>query len=373
VGEREGSFKVRISDDVIEDLRQRLRSTRWPENETVDDWSQGVPLAYVQELTRYWAEEYDMRRLEQRLNAWPQAKTEVDGLGIHHLHVRSDKPDAKPLIMTHGWPGSVVEFLNVIEPLRRDFHLVVPSLPGYGWSDKPERAGTGVVQIAELWDGLMQRLGYQEYYAQGGDWGAAVTWALSQQQPPGLLGVHLNIVVCDPKQIRSLGDPTDDEQDSLNRYAQYNEHESGYAVEQATRPQTIGYCLADTPVGQLAWIVEKFHVWTDNNGSPEDALSRDEMLDNVMVYWVTNTGASSARLYWQSIRSAMRGFDPIPGPAAYSVFPKELFVFTERIARTRLTDLRYYNRVERGGHFAAFEQPELFVDEVRAGISAIQG
>jgi pimeloyl-ACP methyl ester carboxylesterase len=312
-----------------------------------------------------------MRRVETRLNRFPQLRTGVDGLGIHHLHVRSENADAKPLIMTHGWPGSVVEFVEVIEPLSEDFHLVVPSLPGYGWSDKPTAAGMDVAKIAQLWDGLMHELGYESYYAQGGDWGGIVTWTMSQQQPEGLLGVHLNMAVCNPEELLKLVEPTEEEQFQLSRFPWYQQQESGYAIEQGTKPQTIGYALADSPAGQLAWIAEKFHGWTQNDGHPEDAISRDEILDNVMVYWLTNTGASSARLYWQSIGGALRRFDPVPGPVAYSKFPGEILTFSERWMRTRFTDLRYYSEPERGGHFAAFEEPDLFIDEVRKGIAAL--
>jgi len=337
----------------------------------VEDWSQGIPLAYVRELAEYWASDYDMRRLETRLNRFPQQRTEVDGFGIHHLHVRSENPDAKPLIMTHGWPGSVVEFLNVIEPLSEDFQLVVPSLPGYGWSDKPETAGTDIVRIGQLWDGLMRELGYERYYAQGGDWGGIITWTMGQQQPVGLLGIHLNMAICSPEELMKLGELTEEEKFQVSRFPWYQEQEAGYAIEQGTKPQTVGYGLADSPVGQLAWIAEKFHGWTENEGHPEDAVSRDEILDNVMVYWLTNSAASSARLYWQSIGGALRTFDPIPVPAAYSKFPGEILTFSERWVRTRFTDLRSYSEPERGGHFAAFEEPDLFVEEVRKGIAAL--
>lgn len=378
-------FRVEITDEQIADLRERLGRTRWPETETVDDWSQGIPLSYTQELAQYWARDYDMRRLATRLNAFPQFRATVGGLGIHFLHVRSPHENARPLIMTHGWPGSVVEFLNVIGPLTDPeahggsaddaVHLVVPSLPGYGFSDKPSGPGTGVDRTGELWHELMGALGYPRYYAQGGDWGGLVTAALAARAPAGLLGVHLNIAFVQPDALFALGEPTAEEQSMLVRAQRYVTDENGYSTQQSTRPQTIGYPLADSPAGQLAWIVEKFHAWTDcgadGEGHPEKAVSRDELLDNVMMYWLTNSAASSARMYWESFKTI--GTDPVRIPTAYSQFPEEIFAFSERWLRTRFSDLRYYNAVERGGHFAAFEQPELFVREVRAGVAALAG
>jgi pimeloyl-ACP methyl ester carboxylesterase len=359
---------IEITDAEIEDLRRRLRQTRWPDAETVADWSQGVPLAYQRELVEYWEREYDMRRLPRRLNRFPNFKTDVDGLGIHYIHVQSAKADARPVIMTHGWPGSVVEFLEVIEPLSQDFHLVVPSLPGYGWSDKPTAAGTDIERIGRLWDALMHQLGYHRYYAQGGDWGALVTCAMSQQQPEGLAGVHVNLLRCDRAVLEQLEDRTAAEQQQLDKLDRFRDHGSGYAQQQATRPQTLGYGLADSPAGQLAWVIEKFHGWTDNRGWPEDAISRDALLDNVMVYWLTNTAASSARLYWEN---QVRSFGPIPGPLAYSRFPQEIVTASERFLKTRVENLTYYGEPAAGGHIAAFEQPELFVEEFKAGIGSL--
>lgn len=365
-------FQVTISAEEIDDLRQRLDGTRWPDPEPVEDWSQGVPLGYLRDLVAYWRDEYDMNRVADRLNAWPQFVTTVGGLGIHHLQVRSDRPDAPGLVLTHGWPGSVIEFLGVIEPLRRDFHLVVPSLPGYGWSDKPTVTGTGVRRIAELWAELMAALGHDRWYAQGGDWGGIVTAALGELQPRGLVGLHVNMAIVHPSVISSLGEPTEDELATMESVQHYLTRDSGYRIEQATKPQTVGTALSDSPVGLLAWIVEKFHGWTDNDGSPDEALSRDDMLDDVMVYWLTNTAASSARLYWES-GGGDGGGQPtvVPAPAAYSVFPKEILRLPERWARARFADLRYFHEVDRGGHFAAWEQPDLFVDEVRAGLAAV--
>ena len=363
--------RIEITEAEIKDLRRRLQNTRWPEAETVEDWSQGVPLAYQRELAGYWESEYDMRRLSRRMNRFPNFKTEIDGLGIHFIHVQSPNANARPVVMTHGWPGSVVEFLDVIEPLSEDFHLVIPSLPGYGWSDRPAVAGTGVKRIGKLWDALMHRLGYDRYYAQGGDWGAILAWTMSQQQPKGLAGVHVNLMACDPKQLRRLEDRTPEEQEQLDKLRRYQDQESGYAKQQSTRPQSLGYGLADSPAGQLAWVIEKFHAWTDNRGQPEDAIDRDALLDNVMVYWLRNAAASSARLYWESMATSLQSFDPIPGPLAYSRFPHEIFTYSKRFLQTRVENLTYYGEPAAGGHFAAFEQPDLFVDEFRAGIGSL--
>jgi pimeloyl-ACP methyl ester carboxylesterase len=377
-------FRVEITDEQIDDLRSRLRNTRWPEAETVDDWSQGIPLSYTRELAEYWADDYDMRRLETRLNAYPQFHAQIDELGIHFLHIRSKHENARPMIMTHGWPGSVVEFLNVIEPLTDPekhggtpsdaFHLVVPSLPGFAFSDKPSRHGTDLARIGRAWHDLMLALGYPRYYAQGGDWGSFVTATMAATAPEGLLGVHVNMVILDPSALAGqLGEPTAEEQALLAHGARYWVDGNGYSQQQATRPQTIGYPLADSATGQLAWIAEKFQAWTDcgeGEAHPEKAVTRDELLDNIMTYWLTNSAASSARMYWECFTQIAP--EPVHIPAAYSRFPKEIFGFTERQARTRFSDLRYYNATDRGGHFAAFEQPELFVREIRAGIAALE-
>jgi pimeloyl-ACP methyl ester carboxylesterase len=323
-----------------------------------------------------------MRRVASRLNALPQFHATLgDDLGAHFVHVHSRHEQARPLLLTHGWPGSVLEFLNVVGPLTDPtahggsaddaFHLVIPSLPGYGFSDKPTRTGTGVERIGAAWHELMTALGYHEYFAQGGDWGGLVTATMAAQRPPGLLGVHLNFVVASPDSLAGLGEPTPEEQEQLGLFQTYLDHEAGYSTQQATRPQTLGYGLADSPVGQLAWIVEKFYAWTDCGGHPENAVSRDELIDNVMVYWLTNSGASSARLYWESFKRVLQVFDEISLPSAISQFPSEVFRFSERWIRTRYTGLRYYHAPDKGGHFAALEQPELFVQEVRAGIRAI--
>jgi pimeloyl-ACP methyl ester carboxylesterase len=366
-------FRIDAPDETLADLGDRLRRTRWPEPETVDDWSQGIPLTYVQELCRYWTDEYDWRRSEARLNAFPQYRTTIDGLGIHFVHVRSPEESALPLIITHGWPGSIVEFHKVIGPLADPaahggdpadaFHVVCPSLPGYGFSDKPGRHGWDVERIGSAWAELMNRLGYHRYGAQGGDWGATVTSSMGQQDTEHLAGIHLNMPVAVPGPD-AMGDLTEAEQAVLAAFADYDKWDSGYSKQQSTRPQTVGYGLVDSPAGLCAWIVEKFWSWTDCDGDPLNLLSRDELLDNVMLYWLPATGASSARLYWESFRHVNR--DPVTAPTGCSIFPKEIIRTSRRWAEQRFSDLRYWNELDRGGHFAAFEQPDAFVNELRA-------
>ena len=373
-------FRIEVPQGTLGDLRARLAGTRWPEAETVDDWSQGVPLSYLRELCRHWAEDYDWRATERRLNLLPQFRTEVDGLGIHLLHLRSPHPDAFPVVLTHGWPGSVVEFLKVIGPLTDPtahggdaadaFHLVVPSLPGYGFSDRPAQPGWGVERIAGAWARLMARLGYRRYGAQGGDWGASVSTSIAQQDPEHVAGIHLNPPLAPPDPA-TFDDLTEAERATLAALEHAAEWESGYSQEHATRPQTIGYALVDSPVALCAWIVEKFWAWTDHDGQLEDVLTRDELLDNLMLYWLPGTGAASARLYWESIRQVNRWIsgpvtETVAVPTGCSIFPKELQRPSRRWAARRFLDIRWWNELDKGGHFAAFEQPELFVNEVRA-------
>lgn len=365
-------FRAGIPESVLEDLRDRLRRTRWPERETVDDWSQGTPLAYVRDLCQYWLHDYDWRRAEARLNSFPQFTTAIDGMDIHFIHVRSPHAGATPLVITHGWPGSVVEFLKVIGPLTDPaasggsaadaFHVVCPSLPGFGFSGRPARPGWGTGRIADAWDQLMGRLGYPRYGAQGGDWGSAVTTALGQRYPDHLIGIHLNFVPF--AEDVSTDDLTERERAALDARARHRAHGSGYAAIQSTRPQSIGYGLADSPAALAAWIIEKFQAWSDCDGDPGTVFTKDEMLDNVMMYWLPATGASSARLYWESFGG--RKLQPVPVPAGCSIFPAELYTPSRRWAEPQFPDLRYWNEPERGGHFAAFERPEVFVSEVRA-------
>jgi epoxide hydrolase len=362
-------FRIEVPARELSDLRDRLHRTRWPEPEPVGDWSQGVPLAYLRDLCAYWADGYDWRATEARLNALPQFRTEIDGLLIHFIHVRSPRRYALPLIITHGWPGSVVEFLKVLGPLSAGadaFDIVCPSLPGYGFSGKPDRAGWGIERIARAWAQLMARLGYQRYGAVGSDWGTSISASIGQQDPSHVVGVHLVPPLAGPDPATS-GDLTPAEQATLDRLRHLSEWESGYSVEHATKPQTIGYALVDSPVALCAWIVEKFRSWTD----PESKLTRDELLDNVMMYWLPGTGASSARLYWESIGEVNAWLsgartDTVDVPVGCSVFPHELQRPSRRWAERRFTDIRYWNEPPKGGHFAAFEQPELFVNEVRS-------
>jgi epoxide hydrolase len=370
---------IAVAESELAELRDRLRRTRFPDRETVDDWSQGVPLEYVQNVCRYWADEYDWRRVEAELNGFEQLRyTDRSGLGIQVLHAPSAEPSALPLVVTHGWPGSVVEFLDVIEPLRNPsahggdpaeaFHVVCPTLPGYGFSDKPAQAGWNVGRIADCWAGLMAALGYPRYGAQGGDWGSAVTVRLGVQDADHCAGIHLNMVTVGPP--HGASEHTEAEQAALASLAHYQEWDSGYSTEQATRPQTVGYGLVDSPAGQAAWVLEKFWAWTDHDGHPESVITRDRLLDNVMHYWLPGAGASSARLYWESFRRGAR--DPVEVPAGMSIFPKEIFRASRRWAERRFHDIRYWNELDRGGHFAAFEQPALFVDEVRASFRSVR-
>lgn len=367
-------FRIAIPQDQLDDLKQRLANTRWPEEETVPDWRQGAPLSAVKSLCDYWLHHYDWRRCESRLNGFPQYQTEIDGLDIHFLHIRSPHADALPLIITHGWPGSVVEFLDVIEPLTNPtahggsaedaFHLVIPSLPGYGFSAKPRRNGWNLDRIARAWIELMARLGYDHFVAQGGDWGSGVCTAIGNLMPSSCRAIHLNMALVQPGAEDLDTELTPAEQKSLADMKTYYRHESGYAKQQSTRPQTIGYGLVDSPVALAAWIYEKFHGWTDNRGAPEDALSRDQMLDNIMLHWLPATGASAARLYWESMHDMMG--KPMEMPVGVSIFPRELFRPSRRWVEKVYPNLIYWNETEKGGHFAALEQPALFVKEVRA-------
>jgi epoxide hydrolase len=373
-------FRVEVPEADLRDLTERLRRTRWPEAATVTDRSQGVPLGYLRELCGYWASGYDWRATEARLNALPQFRTEINGLGIHFVHVRSPHPDALPLVLTHGWPGSVVEFLKVIGPLTDPvahggqaadaFHVVCPSLPGYGFSDRPARPGWGVQRIAGAWTTLMERLGYRRYGAQGGDWGTSVSTILGQRDPERVVGIHLTPPLA-PPDPSTFDDLTERELAALASLERAQEWESGYSAEQSTRPQTVGYGLVDSPAALCAWIVEKFWAWTDHDGQLEHVLTRDELLDNLMLYWLPGTGASSARLYWESIRQVNEWIsgtvhDTVAVPTGCSIFPKELQRPSRRWAARRFLDIRYWNELDKGGHFAAFEQPELFVKEVRS-------
>ncbi|VIO77800.1 epoxide hydrolase family protein [Bradyrhizobium ivorense] len=366
-------FRIAVTDDVLDDLRTRLRRTRWPEAELVDDWSQGAPLQWIQDVCRYWAEDYDWRKREAQLNRFTQFTTEIDGLDIHFIHVRSKHPEAKPLIITHGWPGSVVEFHKVIEPLTGPtahggsaadaFHVVCPSLPGFGFSAKPVTTGWGVDRIARAWAVLMERLGYGSYFAQGGDWGSAVTTAIGGLDAAHCGGIHITLAMSTRPNVE--GQPTPEETRALNGIKYYADSDSGYSKQQSTRPQTLGYGLTDSPSGQAAWILEKFWAWTDCDGHPENILSRDELLDNVMLYWVTATAASSARLYWESFGAKKRTVHRVSVPTGVAVFPKEIVTPVRKWMEASFSNIQHWSEMPKGGHFSAFEQPELFVGDVR--------
>lgn len=366
-------FTLAIAQSEIDDLHRRLDRTRWPEHECVDDWSQGAPLDAVRSLVDYWRNGYDWRRCEVRLNRYPQFVTEIDGLDVCFLHVRSPHEGARPLILTHGWPGSVIEFLDCIEPLTDPtahggkaedaFHVVIPALPGFGFSGKPTRHGWGVEKIATAWAELMTRLGYTRWFAQGGDWGSVVTAFMGEQAPAGLAGIHLNMALGRPGE--NDGVSPEEAQKAGELFAYYQQHEAGYSTQQSTRPQTVGYSLVDSPVGLAAWIYEKYRAWTDNSGVPEDALSRDTMLDNIMLYWLPAAGASAARIYWESFTAFSKVGD-VNVPAGFSNFPRELTFTPRPWAANIFKDIRYWNDASNGGHFAAWEQPEIFVSELRA-------
>jgi epoxide hydrolase len=373
-------FTIAVPEGDLADLRDRLARTRWPEPEPVDDWSQGVPLGYLQDLCAYWRDQYDWRATEARLNRLDHIRTTIDGLEFHAVHVRSPHHQAIPLIMTHGWPGSFLEFEQVIGPLSDPaasggdpadaFHLVLPSLPGYGFSAKPTTTGWGIARIADAWAELMTRLGYDRFGAQGGDWGSSVSTCLAQQHPTRVLGLHLTPPLAAPDPS-TFADLTPREHASLEALRHADRGEDGYSAEQSTKPQTIGYSLVDSPVGLAAWLVEKFRTWSDNEGTPDGALGRDRMLDGITLYWLTGTGASAARLYWESIREVQAIFttgtgDRVDVPTGGSIFAHENPRPSQRWAARRFLDLRYWNELDRGGHFGAWEQPELFVGEVRS-------
>jgi pimeloyl-ACP methyl ester carboxylesterase len=369
-------FVVRTENADLEDLRDRLRRTRWPDAETVLDRSQGVRLAELQALCGYWAEEYDLLRLERRLNSLPQVLVEAGGTSIHAVHLRSSQPGAVPLLLTHGWPGSVLEFLDVVGPLAEPergiaFDVICPSLPGYGFSPAPRTTGWGIERIADVWAELMTALGYDRFAASGGDWGTSITTQLALRHPDRLLGIHLT-----PPLVAPGPEPWTPEELAAVRLTEAAVDDgAGYTEQQRTRPQTLGYALTDSPVGQLAWILERFQSWTDSGGDLWSVLTRDQVLDDVTLYWLTRTAASSARLYWESIATVQRWMsgpppDVVAVPTACSVF-RDVPRPSRRWAEQRFRDIRSWSEPDHGGHFAAMEQPDLFVREVRAGFSAV--
>jgi pimeloyl-ACP methyl ester carboxylesterase len=382
-------FRVDIRDEALDDLRRRLALARLPSKELVSDRSQGVQLATMQELTRYWASGYDLRRLEARLNALPQFMTTIDGVDIHFLHVKSSHEQALPLIMTHGWPGSVIELLETVGPLtdptahggraQDAFHLVLPSLPGYGFSGEPTEIGWDPGRTARAWAELMGRLGYSRYVAQGGDVGAAVTDAMGRQAPQGLLGIHMNLLVT----VLAGPQPTETEQEraAADALATFRASGFGYFLEQATRPQTIGYALLDSPVALAAWMLDHDTDAYDKisaafvDGQPAGNLTRDHILDNITLYWLTGTGASAARSYWDRGRAQALAAGQAPAavsvPVGFTTFPGEIWRSPRSWVEQAYPTLSYFNEVDRGGHFAAWEEPQLFSEELRAAFRSL--
>ena len=385
-------FKVEIPEADLDDLRARIAATRWPEKEPVDDQSQGVQLATMQALARYWETEYDWRRCEEKLNALPHFITEIDGLDIHFIHVRSEHEDALPLIVTHGWPGSVIEQLKIIDPLTNPtahgarasdaFHLVIPSMPGYGFSGKPAATGWDPVRIARAWTVLMKRLGYTRFVAQGGDWGGLVVDQMGVQAPPELIGIHTNqpgAVPADVSEAVQSGGPapsglSDEERDTYEKLKDFFATDVAYALEMGTRPQTL-YGIADSPVGLAAWILDhdmvSYELIARVFDGHAEGLTRDDVLDNITHYWLTNTGVSSGRIYWEN----KLGFYDVKGvsiPVAVSIFPDEVDAAPRSWAERAYPNLIHYNKVDKGGHFAAWEQPQLLSEEVRAGFRSLR-
>jgi pimeloyl-ACP methyl ester carboxylesterase len=385
-------FQVEIAEEQIDDLRRRIAATRWPSKELVDDRSQGVQLATLQALADYWTNEYDFGRVAARLNALPQFTTEIDGVDVHFIHVRSQHEDALPLIMTHGWPGSVVELLETIGPLTDPtahggsagdaFHLVLPSLPGYGFSAEPTEIGWSTGRVAQAWAELMRRLGYTRYVAQGGDQGAAVTDDMAHQAPEGLVAVHMNLLRRALGSVAALPAESEQERAALDAVATFRSSGFGYFLEQSTRPQTIGYALLDSPVALAGWMLDHD---TDSyykisrafvDGRPVGGLTRDRILDNVTLYWLTGTGASAARSYWEGGRAAALAAGKAPPavsiPVGFTTFPGEIFRAPRSWAEAVYPTLSYFNEAERGGHFAAWEEPQLFAEELRAAFGSLR-
>jgi len=393
-------FAVHVPEANLQDLRRRIAATQWPEKETVADDSQGVPLALMQDVARYWAREYDWRKVEARLNALPQFITNIDGLDIHFIHVRSKRANALPLIITHGWPGSILHQLKIVDPLVNPtahggsaadaFDVVFPSMPGYGFSGKPDKAGWEPARIARAWVALMKRLGYTKFVAQGGDWGAIVTEVMAAQGHPELVGIHTNMPGAVPPEVSKAianggAAPSrlpDEESLAFQKLKSLFATGVYYALEMATRPQTL-YGIADSPVGLAAWLIDlgdgdakpaaltTAALRTPTNGQPQEQLTRDDVLDNITLYWLTNTGISSARLYWEN-RFPFFDFKNVTIPVAVSVFPAEFYQTPRSWAQRAYPKLVHYNKLDKGGHFPAWEQPQLFVEELRAGFRSLR-
>ncbi|MDF3840128.1 epoxide hydrolase [Pseudomonas citronellolis] len=380
-------YRIEVPQAQLDDLRRRIAATRWPDKETVADASQGVQLARLKALVDYWGNGYDWRKAEAKLNALPQFVTRIDGVDIQFIHVRSRQPHAMPLILTHGWPGSPLEFLKTIGPLtdptayggkaEEAFDVVIPAIPGHGFSGKPTELGWNPDRVARAWDVLMKRLGYRQYVSQGGDHGSVISDALGRLAPPGLLAIHLNMPATIPAELVkpiNSGDPAPgglsaDERAAYQALSTFFGRNAAYGAMMVTRPQTIGYSLADSPAGMAAWMYEKFAAWTDSGGEPERVLSRDEMLDDISLYWLTNTGASSSRFYWENnnnnFSAAAQKTAQIKVPVAISVFPGEIYRAPKSWAQRAYPSLDYFHAVDKGGHFAAWEQPQLFSEELR--------
>lgn len=385
-------FLAAVPEGSLVDLKQRLAATRWPDGETVSDRSQGVQPATLRELVDYWQTAYDWRKGERKLNAYPQFVTNIDGLDIHFIHVRSPHDGALPLVMTHGWPGSIFEMLDVIGPLTDPtahggeaadaFHLVIPSIPGFGFSQKPVSTGWNPQRIAMAWDTLMKRVGYDRYVSQGGDWGAIISDALGRQAPDGLLGIHVNRIeratTFPPEAAQALKDGapapdtfSDQERKVYSEVRDFVANGFGYAAIMNTRPETLGYGLADSPVALAAWLYDKIADWVHERGDPESALGKDAILDNITLYWLTNTGPSSGRIYWENVSSGAK-LTPIKVPAAVTIFPGEVYKPPEHWLSRAYPKLVYYNRASKGGHFAAWEEPQIFSKEVRAAFRTLR-
>lgn len=387
-------FHVNIPEAAVADLRQRVQATRWPEKETVADLTQGVQLERIQKLVKYWGTGYDWRKAEAKLNALPQFMTKIDGLDIHFIHVRSKNPNALPLIITHGWPGSVFELLKIIGPLtdpeayggraQDAFDVVIPSMPGYGFSEKPKTAGWGPDRIASAWDVLMKRLGYTHYVSQGGDWGSVIADAMARQKPEGLLGIHVNMPATVPAEVAKAlknGEPAPaglsvKEKAAFKSLNYLYTKGAGYAGMMVTRPQTLGYGLTDSPVGLAAFFYDKFTDWTYSGRNAEKSLTQDEMLDDISLYWLTNTGVSSAQLYWENNTNNFNAVEQrtaeIKIPVAITVFPGEIYQAPRTWAERSYSHLIYFNEVKKGGHFAQWEEPQLFAEELRAAFKTLR-
>jgi pimeloyl-ACP methyl ester carboxylesterase len=382
-------YHIKVSENAVKELRQRILATRWPDKETVNDQTQGVKLQQIQKLVKYWGTGYDWRKAEVKLNALPQFVTNIDGLDIQFVHIKSKHPNAMPLIITHGWPGSIFELIKLVGPLTDPtafggrvedaFDIVLPSMPGYGFSGKPTGTGWDADHIARAWDVLMKRLGYKKYVSQGGDWGSVVADKMAQQKPEGLLGIHVNMPATVPADVAKalnngeaapagLSQKENEAFESLNYLYKKG---GGYAAMMVTRPQTLGYGLSDSPVGLAAFFLDKFNEWTYSGGNAEQVLTQDEMLDDISLYWLTNTAVSSAQLYWENNANNFNAVD-ISIPAAITVFPGEIYRAPKSWAEKSYHNLIYFNEVKKGGHFAAWEQPQLFAEELRAAFKSLR-